>query len=133
MRGDVHIRWRIAGRRLRARAKSVIFLFNGRRRVHRPVRSEAPLNELAANPFGEFRPGDHRVWANTISPILAQSARGTSRQSGLWISDWLPHTATMADETGGDTLVRRGRHQSLAGVCQMNTVSVLGAASLVPG
>ncbi len=46
-------------------------------------------------------------------------------QSGLWVSDWLPHTAAMADELAViRSCVADGINHS-AGVCQMNTGSVI--------
>jgi hypothetical protein len=60
------------------------------------------------------------------SPILP--SKRTWRQhgeSGIWVSDWLPHTAEMVDDLAViRSCVADGINHS-AGVCQMNTGSVL--------
>jgi hypothetical protein len=110
------------------RAKSVIFLFMEGGPSHLDTFDPKPLlNELAGQPipdsFGEVitSMGEFR------SPLL-----GTKRtwkqhgQSGLWVSDWLPHTAECVDDLA---VIRscwgHGINHS-AGVCQMNTCSILG-------
>ncbi len=110
-----------------ARAKSVIFLFMDGGPSHLDLFDRKPdLRKLAGKPIpdsfekvitpmGEFR-----------SPILAD--RRTWKQhgeSGLWISDWLPHTAKLADELAVIRSCHADGINHSSGVCQMNTGSIL--------
>src|SRR5471030_544113 len=60
------------------------------------------------------------------SPILPSRRRWARHgQSGLWVSDWLPHIASCADDL---TVVRSCWADGLnhvGSVCQMNTGSLL--------
>jgi hypothetical protein len=60
------------------------------------------------------------------SPLLASRRRWARHgESGLWVSDWLPHTATCADDLAViRSCVADGLNHS-TGVCQMNTCSTL--------
>lgn len=115
------------------RAKSVIFLFMEGGPSHMDLYDPKPLlNELAGQSLPKsFKP--------VITPMGEYDAAllGSKRkwqqhgESGLWISDWLPHTAECAD----DLAVLRGcwtngiNHSG--GVCQMNTgVFTAGRPSL---
>jgi hypothetical protein len=61
------------------------------------------------------------------SPVLAdQRVWKQHGKSGIWVSDWLPHTATMVDELAViRSCVSDGINHS-GGICQMNTGSLLG-------
>ena len=112
---------------LPARAKNVILLFMEGGPSHLDLFDPKPLlNQLA----GKVIPPSFRPVITSMgefhSPILG-SKRNWSRhgQGGLWLSDWLPHTATCADDLAvirscwGDGI----NHSS--GICQMNTGSIL--------
>jgi hypothetical protein len=114
-------------------AKSVIFLFMEGGPSQMDLFDPKPLlTELAGQPLpSSFKPvitpmGEYNA------PLLAPKRKWKQHgDGGLWISDWLPHTATCAD----DLAVLRGcwtngiNHSG--GVCQMNTgVFVAGRPSL---
>ena len=110
-----------------ARAKSVIFLFMEGGPSHIDLFDPKPLvNELAGKPIPPSFGRVITAMGEFDSPILG--SKRTWKQhgaSGLWISDWLPHTATMADDLAVvRSCVADGINHS-AGVCQMNTGSVL--------
>jgi hypothetical protein len=110
-----------------ARAKSVIFLFMEGGPSHIDLFDPKPLlNELAGkqlpDSFGEII----TAMGESRSPLLACN-RSWKRhgQSGLWVSDWLPHTAGVVDDLAViRSCVADGINHS-GGVCQMNTGSVL--------
>jgi hypothetical protein len=111
-----------------ARAKRVIFLFMEGGPSHIDLFDPKPkLNELAGQPLpSTFKPVITPM-GEYDSPLL-ESKRTWKRygDSGAWVSDWLPHTAQLADEL---TIIRscwgNGLNHS-NGVCQMNTGSILG-------
>ena len=109
------------------RARSVIFLFMEGGPSHLDLFDPKPkLNELAGK---SIPPSFNRVitaMGEYDSPILpSKRAWKQHGQSGLWVSDWLPHTAECADDL---TVIRScwadGINHS-SGVCQMNTGSIL--------
>ena len=61
------------------------------------------------------------------APLLADKREWKQHgESGLWISDWVPHTAQMADDLCVvRSVVSDGINHS-GGVCQMNTGSIFG-------
>ena len=114
-------------------AKNVIFLFMEGGPSHMDLFDPKPLlTKMAGQPLpSSFKPvitpmGEYNA------PLLAPKRKWAQHgESGLWISDWLPHTATCAD----DIAVLRGcwtngiNHSG--GVCQMNTgVFTAGRPSL---
>jgi hypothetical protein len=112
---------------LRARAKSVIFLFMEGGPSHLDLFDPKPLiNELAGKPIPPSFGRVITAMGEYDSPILGSKRTWKQHgESGLWVSDWLPHTATMADELAViRSCVADGINHS-AGVCQMNTGSVL--------
>src|SRR6476661_4877108 len=62
----------------------------------------------------------------TKSPLLGSKRKWKQHgQSGIWVSDWLPHTAGVVDDIAViRSCVADGINHS-GGVCQMNTGSVL--------
>ncbi len=110
-----------------AKARSVIFLFMEGGPSHIDLFDPKPvLNRLA----GQRLPSSFRPVITSMgeqdSPLLASRRRWRQHgQSGLWMSDWLPHTAECADDLAvirscwGDGL----NHSN--GVAQMNTGSTL--------
>jgi hypothetical protein len=109
-------------------AKACIFLFMEGGPSHIDTFDPKPtLNKLAGKPmpasFGEVvtSMGESRA------PLLASPRKWKQHgQSGLWVSELLPHTATIADDIAViRSCVADGINHS-AGVCQMNTGSILG-------
>jgi hypothetical protein len=111
----------------RARAKNVIFLFMEGGPSHLDLFDPKPrLNELAGQPIPSSFRKVITAMGEFHSPILG-SKRTWRRhgQSGLWLSDWLPHIAGCADDLAViRSCVADGINHS-AGVCQMNTGSIL--------
>jgi len=112
---------------VRARARSVIFLFMEGGPSHLDTFDPKPaLEKLAGKPipdsFGEVitAMGEFR------SPILpSQRTWKQHGQSGLWISDWLPHVAGCADDLAVIRSCWADGINHSTGVCQMNTGSIL--------
>ncbi len=111
-----------------AKAKSVIFLFMEGGPSHIDLFDPKPLlNKLAGkqlpDSFGEVitSMGESR------SPLLACPRVWKQHgKAGTWASELIPHTATMVDEIAViRSCVADGINHS-AGVCQMNTGSILG-------
>ncbi len=109
------------------RAKRVIFLFMEGGPSHLDLFDPKPkLNELAGQRLPDSFNRPITAMGEINSPLLACKRTWTRHgQSGLWLSDWLPQTATCAD----DLCVIRScwadgiNHSS--GICQMNTGSTL--------
>jgi hypothetical protein len=111
---------------LPAKAKSVIFLFMEGGPSHIDLFDPKPeLDRLAGQKLPKsFKPvilpmGEHD------SPLMASRRKWAQHgESGLWISDWLPHLATCADDLCVvRSLYSDGLNHS-GGVCQMNTGSI---------
>jgi len=110
-----------------ATAKRVIFLFMEGGPSHLDLFDPKPLlNELAGQPipksFGEVI----TAMGEMHSPLLECKRKWKQHgESGLWVSDWLPHIAECADDLAViRSCVADGINHS-AGVCQMNTCSIL--------
>jgi hypothetical protein len=110
------------------KAKSVIFLFMEGGPSHIDLFDPKPaLARLAGKPLPESFGTVITAMGEARSPVLADrrvwKQHGTS---GIWVSDWLPHTATMVDELAViRSCVSDGINHS-GGICQMNTGSLLG-------
>jgi hypothetical protein len=110
-----------------ARAKSVIFLFMEGGPSHMDTFDPKPkLNELAGQrlpeSFGKVLTsmGEHN------SPLLGSKRTWKQHgQSGIWVSDWLPHTAGCVDDIAVIRSCWADGINHSAGVCQMNTGSIL--------
>jgi hypothetical protein len=110
------------------RAKSVIFLFMEGGPSHLDSFDPKPLlNRHAGKPLPESYGTVITAMGESRSPLLASRRRWSQHgQSGLWLSDWLPHTASCADHLAVvRSCVADGINHS-TGVCQMNTGSILG-------
>jgi len=112
----------------RATAKNVIFVFLEGGPSHLDTFDPKPLLNTMAG-----KPAPDSMVANLItamgesrSPILASKRRWRQcGQSGLWMSDWIPHHQEIADEIAVlRSCVSDGVNHS-GGVCDMNTGSVL--------
>jgi hypothetical protein len=111
----------------RPRAKSVIFLFMEGGPSHIDLLDPKPkLNELAGKQLPDSFGKVITAMGESRSPLLGCKRSWKQHgQSGLWMSDWLPHTAGVADELAViRSCVADGINHS-GGVCQMNTGSVL--------
>ncbi len=110
-----------------ARAKNVIFLFMEGGPSHLDMFDPKPLlNELAGKPIPPSFGRVITAMGEFDSPILASKRTWKQHgQSGIWMSDWLPHLATCADDLAViRSCVGDGINHS-AGICQMNTSSTL--------
>ena len=60
------------------------------------------------------------------APLLASKRKWKQHgQSGIWVSDWLPHIATCADDLAVIRSCWSNGLNHVGGVCQMNTGSTL--------
>ncbi|MEI6712619.1 MAG: DUF1501 domain-containing protein [Verrucomicrobiota bacterium] len=111
-----------------ARAKNVIFLFMEGGPSHMDLFDPKPLlNQLAGKPMPESFGSVITAMGESKSPILGSKRTWKQHgQSGLWISDWLPHTAQCADDLAVIRSCKADGINHSAGVCQMNTGSILG-------
>ncbi|MBI4625737.1 MAG: DUF1501 domain-containing protein [Verrucomicrobia bacterium] len=110
-----------------AKAKSVIFLFMEGGPSHIDLFDPKPLlAELHGRPIPPSFGRVITAMGEFDSPILA-SRRTFKRhgKSGLWVSDWLPHTAEMADDLAVIRSCYADGINHSSGVCQMNTGSIL--------
>jgi hypothetical protein len=110
-----------------AKAKACIFLFMEGGPSHIDTFDPKPkVNEMAGKPLPPSVAKIITPMGEFGSPLLACKRKWQKHgQSGLWVSDWLPHIATCADDLAvirscwGDGI----NHSS--GICQMNTGSIL--------
>jgi hypothetical protein len=112
---------------LKATAKSVIFLFMEGGPSHLDLFDPKPLlNRLAGKPLPDSFGNVMTAMGESHSPLLApKRAWKRHGQSGIWVSDWLPHTAGVVDDIAMiHSCVADGLNHS-GGVCQMNTGAVL--------
>jgi hypothetical protein len=113
---------------LKARAKNIIFLFMEGGPSHIDLFDPKPLlNELAGKPlpasFGEII----TAMGEAKAPLLGSKRTWKQHgQSGIWVSDWLPETAKMVDDIAVIRSCWADGINHSAGVCQMNTGSILG-------
>jgi hypothetical protein len=108
-----------------AKAKSVIFLFMDGGPSHLDTFDPKPaLNALAGKPIPDSFGRVITAMGEFDSPILPSARKWKQHgESGLWISDWLPHTATMADELAVIRSCWTNGINHSGGICQMNTGS----------
>ena len=109
------------------RAKSVIFVFLEGGPSHIDLFDPKPkLNELAGKPLPDSFGPVITPMGEYDAPLLATKRKFAQHgQSGIWVSDWLPHIAQCADDL---CVVRSCWADGLNhsnGVCQMNTGSIL--------
>src|SRR5258708_11600768 len=111
-----------------AKAKSVIFLFMEGGPSHLDTFDPKPkLREIAGQKLPESFGPIITAMGEVDAPLLADRREWKQHgESGIWVSDWLPHMAECADDLAvihscwGDGL----NHAN--GVGQMNTGSILG-------
>lgn len=110
------------------KAKSVIFCFMEGGPSHIDTFDPKPLvNRLAGQRIPDsFRPVITPM-GEFYSPILPSRRRWAQHgQSGLWVSDWLPHIATCADDIAVIRSCWANGLNHSNGVSQMNTGSIVG-------
>lgn len=111
-----------------SQAKSVIFLFMEGGPSQLDLFDPKPLiNKLDGQPV----PSSFKVPITAMgeygAPILGSKRTWTQHgESGLWMSDWLPHTSEMADEMAVIRSCVSDGINHAGGVCQMNTGSIFG-------
>jgi hypothetical protein len=109
-------------------ARSVIFLFMEGGPSHIDLFDPKPLlNELAGQILPDSFGSVITPMGESRSPLLASRRRWRQHgECGTWVSDWLPQTAQCVDDIAViRSCVADGINHS-AGVCQMNTCSILG-------
>jgi len=108
-----------------ATAKSVIFLFMEGGPSHIDTFDPKPaLQKLAGKPIPESFGRVLTAMGEFDSPILASQRKWKQHgESGLWVSDWLPHIAERADDLAVIRSCWTNGINHSGGVCQMNTGS----------
>lgn len=108
-----------------AKAKSVIFLFMDGGPSHLDTFDPKPaLEKLAGKPIPEKFGRVITAMGEFDSPILPSTRKWKQHgESGLWISDWLPYTATKADDLAVIRSCWTNGINHSGGICQMNTGS----------
>jgi len=112
---------------LPATARSVIFLFMEGGPSHLDLFDPKPLlNELAGQRIPDSFGKVITAMGEFNSPLL-ECRRTWKRhgEGGIWISDWLPHTATCADDLAVIRSCWADGINHSSGICQMNTGSIL--------
>ncbi len=109
-----------------ATARSVIFLFMEGGPSHLDTFDPKPkLNELAGQKLPESFGPIITAMGEAGSPLLASKRKWKQHgQSGLWVSDWLPHTAGCADDLCVIRSCWADGLNHVGSVGQMNTGSV---------
>jgi len=110
------------------KAKRVIFLFMEGGPSHIDTFDPKPLlNELAGQKLPDSFGNVLTAMGESRSPLLASKRQWKQYgQSGTWVSDWLPHTAECVDDLAVIRSCWADGVNHSAGVCQMNTCSILG-------
>ena len=110
-----------------ARAKSVIWLFMEGGPSHLDLFDPKPaLEKLAGQPMPESF-GKVITAMGTANNSLMPSKRTFKQhgESGIWVSDWLPHIAQHADELAVIRSCWADGLNHVGSVCQMNTGDIL--------
>lgn len=110
------------------RARNIIWLFMEGGPSHLDLFDYKPeLNRLAGQKLPDSFPRPVTAMGEINSPILECKRKWSQcGESGLWISDWLPHHHAIADELCViHSCVSDGINHA-GGVCQMNTGAVFG-------
>jgi hypothetical protein len=111
------------------RAKSVIFCFMEGGPSHIDLFDPKPaLDKFAGQPVPpSMRPANFITGFGTHKNGLMPTKRVFKQhgQSGLWISDWLPHMAQHADDFAVIRSCQSDAVNHVGGVCQMNTGDIL--------
>ena len=114
--------------KIKPRAKSVIFLFMEGGPSHLDLFDPKPLlNKMAGQPLPESYGSILTAMGEAKAPLLgSKRAWKQHGQSGQWFSDWIPHIASCSDDLAVIRSCAADGINHSAGVCQMNTGSILG-------
>jgi hypothetical protein len=106
----------------------VIFLFMEGGPSHIDLFDPKPLlNRLAGQPLPPSFGKVITAMGEARSPLLASRRKWKQHgESGMWVSDWLPETAELADDLAVIRSCWADGINHSSGVCQMNTGSILG-------
>ena len=109
------------------RARSVIFLFMEGGPSHIDLFDPKPeLNRMAGRPIPDSFRRVITAMGEYQSPLLGCKRTWKQHgQSGLWVSDWLPHIAGCVDDMAVIRSCWADGINHSSGVCQMNTGSTL--------
>ena len=111
---------------LPAKAKSCIFLFMDGGPSHLDTFDPKPLlNKLSGKPMPKSFGSVNTGMGESHTPILGSKRHWKQHgHGGIWMSDWLPHLGTCADDLAviRSCVADSANHSS--GVCQMNTGSI---------
>ncbi len=109
-----------------ATAKSIIFLFMEGGPSHLDTFDPKPaLNKLAGKPLPKSFGPVITAMGESGAPLLGAPRKWKQHgQSGLWVSDWLPHTARHVDDLCVIRSCWADGLNHVGSVCQMNTGSV---------
>ncbi len=109
-------------------AKNVIFLFMEGGPSHIDTFDPKPeLNRLAGQHLPDSFGTVLTAMGEFHSPLLESKRKWKQHgESGTWVSDWLPHTAKCVDDIAVIRSCWTDGNSHSAGVCQMNTCSMLG-------
>ncbi|MDX1969183.1 MAG: DUF1501 domain-containing protein [Planctomycetaceae bacterium] len=110
------------------RAKSIIFLFMEGGPSHIDTFDPKPeLNRLDGQPLPDSYGKVILAMGESRAPLFGSKRTFQQHgESGLWASDWLPHTAEMLDDIAVIRSCWANGINHSSGVCQMNTGSILG-------
>lgn len=114
-------------------AKNVIFLFMEGGPSHIDLFDPKPaLRKLDGQKLPDSFVKPVLAMGESNAPLLADQRRWQQHgESGLWVSDWLPHTATCVDDLAVIRSCWSNGINHAGGVCQMNTGSpIAGRPSL---
>jgi hypothetical protein len=111
-----------------ATAKSVIFLFMEGGPSHIDLFDPKPLlNSMAGQQLPQSFGEVITPMGESRSPLLASRRRWRQHgESGTWVSDWLPETASCVDDIAVIRSCWADGINHSSGVCQMNTCSLIG-------
>ena len=110
------------------KAKNIIWLFMEGGPSHIDLFDPKPLlNKLAGQPLPDSFDRPVTAMGEVNSPLLECKREWKQHgESGLWISDWMPHLGKVADELCVIRSCVSDGINHAGGVCQMNTGSVFG-------
>ncbi|MES2598337.1 MAG: DUF1501 domain-containing protein [Verrucomicrobiota bacterium] len=110
------------------KAKSVIFLFMEGGPSHIDLFDPKPLlRQLSGQQLPPSFGNVITAMGESRAPLLTDKREWKQHgESGLWISDWLPHTARMADDLCVIRSCVSDGINHAGGVCSMNTGSIFG-------
>src|SRR5258705_8873609 len=117
------------------KAKSVIFLFMEGGPSHVDLLDPKPaLERLAGKPMPASFGRVITAMGTSDNTLLASKRKWKQHgQNGLWISDWLPHTAQHADDLCVIRSLWADGLNHVGSVCPMNTGSILAGRPSLGG